>query len=103
MSADGSFAVMPDTPGVTGVGIQRGNLVSDPLTGNFLLLSSGQFWELNPDGAGTWTQLASPPAGVGDPAFPTAMISSAISDHGVVAYITQPSQTGGTFYLYKRQ
>jgi hypothetical protein len=47
--------------------------------------------------------LASPPAGVGDPAFPTAVISSSISDYGVVAYITQPSQTGGTFYLYKRQ
>jgi chitodextrinase len=103
LNANGSFTVMPNTPGVTEVGIQRGNLVNDPVSGNFLLLSSGQLWELNPDGAGTWTQLASPPAGVGDPGFPTAVISSSISDYGVVAYITQPSQTGGTFYLYKRQ
>ena len=103
LNADGSFTVMPNTPGVTGAGIQRGNLVTEPVTGNFLLLSSGQLWELNPSGAGTWTQLASPPAGVGDPAFPTAVISSSISDYGVVAYITQPRQTSGTFYLYKRQ
>jgi hypothetical protein len=85
------------------VGIQRGLLVNEPVTGNFLLLSSGELWELNPDGAGTWTKLANPPSGVGDPNVPTAVITSSISDYGVVAYITQPSQTGGTFYLYKRQ
>jgi hypothetical protein len=103
MSADGSMTPMTDVPAGKGVGIQRGLLVNEPVTGNFLLLSSGELWELNPDGAGTWTKLANPPSGVGDPNVPTAVITSSISDYGVVAYITQPSQTGGTFYLYKRQ
>jgi hypothetical protein len=103
MSADGSVLAMPNVPAGKRVGIQGGLLVAEPVTGNFLVLSARELWELNPDGAGTWTQLASPPAGVGDPGFPTAVISSAISDYGVVAYITQPSRTGGTFYLYKRR
>ena len=29
------------------------------------------------------------------------VIASAIPEYGVVAYITQTSQTGGTFFLYK--
>src|SRR5258708_1411188 len=101
LSSDGSVLAMPNVPAGKGVGIQQGLLVDDPVTGNFLLLSAGQLWELNPSGSGTWTQLASPPSGVGDPQFPTAVITSSISDYGVVAYITQPGQTGATFYLYK--
>ena len=101
MSADGSVRAMPDVPIGKGVGIQRGLLVNDPVTGNFLLLSSRELWELNPDGAGTWAKLASPPAAVGEPSAPTAIVTSSISDYGVVAYITQASRAGGTFYLYK--
>jgi len=39
-----------------GVGMQLGNFANDPATGNFLLLGSRQLWELNRNGAGTWTQ-----------------------------------------------
>jgi hypothetical protein len=104
LNADGSSVAMPDVPSGKGVGIQRGLLVDDPVTGNFLLLSAGQLWELNPSGGGSWTQLTGsrvPPSGVGNPSSPTAMICSSISTHGVVAFITQPNQNGGTFFLYK--
>jgi hypothetical protein len=104
LNADGSFTAMPNVPSSKGVGIQRGNLVCDPATGNFLVLSAGQLWELNPSGSGSWTQLSgsrTPPAGVGVPSNPDGIISSAIAEYGVVAYITQSSTTGGTFFLYK--
>ena len=86
------------------VGIQRGNLAVDPVTGNFLLLSAGQLWQLDPSGAGTWTQQSgtrTPPAGVGVPNKPDGVISTSIPEYGVVAYITQTSTIGGTFFLYK--
>jgi len=104
LNADGSYTTMPNVPTGKGVGMQRGNLVADPVSGNFLLLSAGQLWELNPTGAGTWTQLSgsrTPPAGVGRPDAPAGVISTAIADYGVIAYITQSSPSGGTFYIYK--
>jgi len=107
MSSDGSVLAMPDVPAGKAVGIQRGLLTDDPATGNFLLLSAGQLWELNPDGAGTWTQQTGarvPPSGVGipgpDPTI-TAVICTSIPDYGVVAYITQPNQNNGTMFIYK--
>lgn len=106
LNADRSFIAMPDVPAGKQVGVQKGLLVDDPVTGNFLLLSAGELWELNPAGTGTWTPLTgsrTPPAGVGIPGGtnPTAMICCALPAYGVVAYITQPSQANGTFFLYK--
>lgn len=107
LNADGSMTPMPDVPAGKGVGMQQGIFTSDPVTGNFLLLSAGQLWELNPTGTGSWTQLTgsrTPPSGVGIPGpggNPDGVIASAIPEYGVVAYITQTSQTGGTFFLYK--
>jgi hypothetical protein len=106
MSSDGSVTTMPNVPSGKGVGVQLGLLVDEPVTGNFLLLSAGQLWELNPSGSGTWTQLTgsrNPPSGVGipGPSNPQAVTCCSIADYGVVAFITQPMQTGGTFYLYK--
>jgi hypothetical protein len=105
LNQDGSFTAMMDVPNGKGVGIQQGLLVNDPVSGNFLLLSAGELWELDPSGSGTWNQLTSPPAEVGipGPANPQAVIASSISDYGVVAFITQPGQTGATFFLYKHQ
>jgi hypothetical protein len=105
MDGSGNVAKLTDCP--IPYGIQRGNLVVEPVTGNFLVLGSGQLWELDPSGVGTWTQQTGsrmPPAAVGVPGpAPTidAIISSSISDYGVVAYITQKSPNSGTFYLYK--
>jgi hypothetical protein len=109
LNADGTTTALTDAPAGVVIGIQRGNLVNDPVSGNFLLLSAGQLWELDPSGAGTWTQQIGtrvPPAGVGIPGpSPTidGVISSAISDYGVVAYIKQTSATGGTVFLYKHK
>jgi len=108
LNSDGSFIPMPNVPAGKGVGIQQGLLVNEPVTGNFLLLSAGELWELNPSGSGTWTQQTGsrvPPGAVGvpGPGTPEAVIVSSISDYGVVAFITQPSHTGATFFLYKHQ
>jgi len=104
LSADASVQAMPSVPSGKSVGIQQGVLVDEPVTGNFLLLSAGELWELNPSGTGSWAQLASPPSGVRVPGGTTlAPIAVSIPDYGVVAFITQPGKTGGTFYLYKRQ
>ena len=105
LNQDGSFIAMPNVPAGKGVGIQQGLLVNDPASGNFLLLSAGELWELDPNGSGSWNQLAIPPNGVGipGPTNPQAVIASSISDYGVVVFITQPGQTGATFFLYKHQ
>lgn len=106
LNSDRSVTAMPDVPTGKTVGIQNGILVEDPVTGNFLLLSAGQLLELNPTGSGTWTQLGgsrTPPAGVGIPggSSPQGVIACALPDHGLVAYITQTTSIGGTFYVYK--
>jgi hypothetical protein len=108
LNQDGSFIAMPNVPPGKGVGIQQGLLVNDPVSGNFLLLSAGELWELNPSGSGTWTPqigTRTPPGAVGvpGPGTPEAVIASSISDYGVVAFITQPGHTGATFFLYKHQ
>ena len=106
LSSDGSVLPMPNVPAGKGVGMQEGLLVNEPVTGNFLLLSAGELWELNPSGSGLWTQQTgtrTPPNGVGIPG-PTpieAVIASSISDYGVVVFITQPGQSGATFFIYK--
>ncbi len=106
LDADGSSVAMPNTPAGKAIGIQNGNIICDPSTGNFLLLSAGQLWELNPSGAGVWTQQTgsrTPPAALGipGPGNPQGVVSCALPEHGVIAYITQSSSTGGTFLLYK--
>ena len=106
LSSDGSVLAMPNVPAGKGVGMQQGLLVNEPVTGNFLLLSAGQLWELNPSGSGSWIQQTgtrTPPSGVGipGPGNPQAVIASSISDYGVVVFITQPSQNGATFFIYK--
>ena len=108
ISSDGSVLAMPNLPPGKGVGMLNGLLVDEPVTGNFLLLSAGELWELNPSGSGTWTQQTgtrAPPSGVGVPGpSPNVwVIAASIPEYGVVAFITQPSQTGATFYLYKHQ
>src|SRR4029077_19076704 len=69
LNADRSFTAMPQVPIAEGVGIQQANFTVDPVTGNFLVMggSGKQFWQLNPTGSGTWTQLPTPPAYVGNP------------------------------------
>jgi hypothetical protein len=116
-NSDASFTAMPDLPvGANpsipiAVGIQRGNLVADPVTGNFLLLSGSsptQLWQLNPSGSGTWTQQTgtrTPPSQISSPGpapgVISGIVSCAIPDYGVIAYIRQDSSSISAFYLYK--
>lgn len=44
--ADGNFNRLTDAPPGKGAGMQQGVLLDDPATGNFLLLSAGELWEL---------------------------------------------------------
>lgn len=99
LSSDGSVTSMPNSP--MQIGMQDANLVNDPVSGNFVLMGSGQIWELNPTGSGSWRRMGSVPGGVGDPTALDAVVSSAITDFGVIAYITQVTSSGGTFFLYK--
>ena len=104
LNADRSFTPMPDCPTDCQIGVQRGVLCEDPVSGNFLVLSQRNIFELNPDGAGSWTKLTGsrvPPAAVGDPAVPHGVICTPIAEHNVIAYITQTAVNGGTFFLYK--
>jgi hypothetical protein len=106
LNADGSSTPLTNTPGSTQVGVEGGHLVDEPVTGNFLLISAGQLWELNPSGSGTWTQhtgARTPPSAVGTSpsSISPGTICTSIPEYGVVAFITQPSPSGGSFYLYK--
>jgi hypothetical protein len=105
LNSDGSFIAMPDVPAGKSVGITQGLFVNEPVSGNFLLLSAGELWELNPSGSGTWTKQTgtrTPPGGVGIPGQDNGIVS-AIPDYGVVVFVTQSTHTGGTFFLYKHQ
>ena len=104
LNADRSVTTMPNTPSGCTLGVQQGILCEDPVTGNFLVLSQGNLWELNPTGSGTWTKLSGnrvPPSAVGNPTAPHGVTCTPIRDYGVVAYITQSSKSGGTFFLYQ--
>ncbi len=104
LNPDRSVTVMPPTPAGCTLGVQQGVLCEEPVTGDFLVLSRGNLWLLDPTGAGAWTRLGgarTPPAGVGDPNALQGVTCTPIRALGVVAYLTQTSASGGTFYLYK--
>jgi hypothetical protein len=109
LNSDGTRVAMPLIPsGDIGIGVPTpaGRLVVDPVSGNFLVLTSGQLWELNPSGSGTWTQQTStrvPPAGVGNPNISDTWIASvALPDHGCVGFIRcDSSGSNCVFWLYR--
>lgn len=104
LNADRTVTAMPDAPLSICV-LHGANLTSDPVTGNFLAEGSGQLWELDPRGAGHWTQQTgsrTPPAGIGPQETPTfiATLSAPVSNFGVVAYVNC-IQSDCKMYLYK--
>jgi hypothetical protein len=109
MDSTGTVTRLTDVPAGKAVGIQHGNLREDPATGNFLLLSANELWELDPSGAGTWKQQTgsrTPPVDVGRPGPAAAgaidgVVSCAIPEYGIVVYIKQTSPTNSAMYLYK--
>jgi hypothetical protein len=103
LNSNRTLTNMPDAPGSALVGIYRGGLACDPVSGNFLLLSGGNLYELNPSGSGTWTQLGGsriPPSAVNDPAASENMVMCELPEHGVIAVISMTT-SNGTMYIYK--
>ena len=89
-------------------GITRGQMVADPVSGNFLMSQRNGFYEFNPDGVGTWTTLTGTrarPAGVstnnldGNGAPGVAMVS--LPEHGVIAVFSPKGSTSASFHIYK--
>jgi hypothetical protein len=107
LSSNGSALELTNAPADIMVGIHSGVLIEDPVTGNFLVLSQGHLYELNPDGAGTWTRQTGsriPPSGVGIPSGSgpeMLVIGVPLPDHGVVAFVRQTNSGRGSFWLYK--
>lgn len=96
---------LTNAPSGCDIGIQQGTLSEDPVTGNFLLLSQGALWELNPTGSGTWTQQTGsrvPPAGV-NTADNTAnsVCVIPISTYGVTMVVSADGGSSANVYLYK--
>ena len=84
LNADLTTTRLKDAP--FPVGIYSGmNMVAGP-DGCVYFLGFGEHWKLDPRGAGAWTQLASPPAGMLYPNDHQAVVSSC-TPYGVV-YIT---------------
>lgn len=111
MTATGAVTTMPKTDTLSGVankgasgGQNTGKLVFDPASGHFIMVSRGEVWMLNADGAGVWTSKGSSPAAVyGEVPGSQHVVAVPLPDHGVIAFISQTSSTGGTFWLYKSQ
>ncbi|HEY2923210.1 MAG TPA: fibronectin type III domain-containing protein, partial [Candidatus Binatia bacterium] len=101
LDVSGKFTKLTDFPGNSGIGTfgnWQGHLIPDPATGNFLVITgTGQFWQLNPDGAGTWTQLTTNlPITTGLEGDTDYMTYAPIPEYGVI-FIATRTQT----WLYK--
>jgi hypothetical protein len=85
LNADRTVTALTSAP--VDLGVQRGNVTVDPVTGDFLIMGYGQLWQFNPRGGGTWTQQIgprTPPSAVGNPGPPEldAVVSVPISNFG---------------------
>jgi hypothetical protein len=104
MTEAGTVTQLANAPS-TGIGEGQGRFTYEPASGNFLLHTGGGFWELNPDGAGTWTQLTGsrlPPSDIptqGGASPGGAAVS--IPEYGVTLWVRQTSTAGGKTYVYK--
>lgn len=87
------------------IGVAAGQVVADPVTGNFIVHSDNGFYEFNPDGAGTWTALATQPSTVnknvtsGGGGAPGVCLIP-LPEHGVIAFVSTSSGVG-RMHLYR--
>lgn len=104
MDSGATVTAMTDVPSGKEVGVAHGVFVDEPVTGNFLLLSAGELWELNPNGSGTWTQQTggrAPPSGMTSaPNDPNWVTATSIQEYGIVMFISH-NPTKKNIYLYK--
>src|SRR5262249_24027792 len=90
LNADRTVTQLNDSP--VNLGIQKGFVAEDPVSGNFIILYAGNLYELNPDGSGTYTLLTGsrvPPSTVGNPVSGASqMFQGPIDTYGVIMYVT---------------
>lgn len=104
LNSDRTVTALADGP--TTMGVEYGNLAEDPGSGKFVMVESGNMYEFNPLGSGSWTSIGTVPSPasswVGYPNVPTnqRMFSTSITNHGVIMYIGCGTQTCKA-YLYK--
>jgi hypothetical protein len=104
MTSTRTVTELTSTPTGCQIGIYAGGLVCDPVTGDFLVLSGGYIWLLNPDGSGTWTQQTGsriPPAAVNDPLANENMMILPFPEHGVIGVLSANGSSSTNLYLYK--
>lgn len=110
INANRTVTAVTDAP--IDVRIQGANAVVDPRSGKLLIYGQGQMWELGLNAGGTawvWTQLAAPPSaitadsGLGNPSSPDlrSIISTPISDYGVIYWVRCQGFNPCRHYLYK--
>lgn len=102
LNADHSYTALTDSP--VNWGTAFSNVTADPTTGKFLFVGYGQFWELNPSGLGTWTQLATPPAAIDNPQSTggeNELVSWPVPASGINAYVYTAGGGAANMYLYK--
>jgi hypothetical protein len=103
MDSSRNIVELSAPPSGCSIGIYKGGLCCDPATGNFLVLSGGNLFQLDASGSGTWTQLTGsrvPPSEVNNPTATENMIMCELPDHGAIAVISM-NVNSGNMYLYR--
>ena len=104
LNSDGTKVELSEAP--VDIGIHYSMFLSDPVTGNFLIIrgtGGTDMWELDPTGAGTYTQMIGsrvpPNIFAGREMDNTYACCVELPDHGVIATIQEASQS--SIWLYK--
>src|SRR5262245_43298156 len=107
-------------------GCDNRSVTADPVTGNFLWIrgggvpancanapgGNGQLWELNPDGAGTWTLIDADLGASGkicnqkrsgNSACSNNFVGTSISTYGVTMFYKDVSPTAAEVWVYKHE
>jgi hypothetical protein len=113
LNSDGSFTTLSTTgappSGFRHVGPSGMSIVADPVSGIFVVISDGDYYEFDPGttnaSTGTWSQPAvSIPAFFDDNSGDTSesLISAPISDYDVIMYVKHNDSDEAQVWLYKR-
>lgn len=78
------------------------NFIADPITGNFVTYTTTRaFYEFNPDGAGTWTQLPEVPANVLMHPGGYGSGWASVTELGIIVVISNATGSLGRMHVYK--
>jgi hypothetical protein len=103
---------MPDVPAGRNFNVGHGYVEADKGTGNFLHLWGSELWELNPDGAGSWSQISTAvpsaltPTGESAAGGQSSLICAIPPHNGLVnnliMFIKQDASADAACFLYRR-